>query len=174
MADADWFLVGKIVGFHGLAGELKVQPSTNAISLLEGIEDALLQLPDGQSTPARITKLSGSDRGLRMSFAEFPDRTSAEKLAGAAVLVRRSSLRPLPEDEFWIGDLSGLDAFTTDGAHIGRICSVIDGGNPLLEIAAGDSGKTVMVPFVRALVPLVDLGARRVEIREIPGLLEPQ
>jgi 16S rRNA processing protein RimM len=55
------------------------------------------------------------------------------------------------------------------------VVDVIPAGNDLLEVQLinNDKGqKTVLIPFVKEIAPVVDLQARRVEITPPPGLLE--
>mgnify|MGYP001165484152 FL=1 len=101
------------------------------------------------------------------------DRNAAEALRGVRLFVPRAIL-PVPEpDEFYFDDLTGLDVATTDGESIGVVVSVQDfGTGPLLEV--GESrGATILVPFTREIVPVVDLAAGRIEIDPPVGLLEP-
>ena len=101
------------------------------------------------------------------------DRNAAEALRGVRLFVPRAIL-PVPEpDEFYFDDLTGLDVATTDGESIGVVVSVQDfGTGPLLEV--GESrGATILVPFTREIVPVVDLPAGRIEIDPPVGLLDP-
>jgi len=170
---AELFTVGTIVGFHGLCGEVKVRPETNAPELVLDIESAVVRPPDGRELSLSVKNVRLDRRMLFLLFGGYESRTSVEEFAGAAVLAPRAQLRALDDEEFWISDLVGLSAFTTEGLPIGKVVSIIDGGNQLLEIGSGD-GKTILVPFVRALVPKVDLRTGRLEVAAIPGLLEPQ
>ena len=88
----------------------------------------------------------------------------------------REQLAALENDEWWIEDLIGLEAYTTAGSAIGIVVNIIDGCNQLLEIKGPQTadGKSILVPFVKALVPRVDLSRKRVEIVDLPGLLEAQ
>ena len=88
--------------------------------------------------------------------------------------VDRAQINELEEEEWWVRDLVGLDAYTTEGVHVGTVCDVISGSNQLIEILRldGDKNNTILVPFVKALVPVVDIKARRVEIVNLPGLLD--
>lgn len=168
--------MGKVVGFHGLRGEMKVRPSTNNPDLLLDIEHVTIKLPSGQELEGTVDTVRLDRRLIVLSLAEYADRTAAESLTDAELYVSEDELAPLGQDEWWISDLVGLDAYTTTGERIGKIKSIIDGGNQILEIesAAAADGRTILVPFVKALVPTVDLRAQRVEVVDIPGLLEPQ
>jgi 16S rRNA processing protein RimM len=101
------------------------------------------------------------------------DRDAAEALRGVHLFVPREALPAPDSDEFYFDDLTGLDVETTDGESIGLVVSVQDfGSGPLLEVGKA-RGATVLVPFTREVVPVVDLAARRIEIDPPVGLLEP-
>jgi 16S rRNA processing protein RimM len=104
------------------------------------------------------------------------DRNAVEHLEGAKVYCKESELLPLEEEEFWVTDLVGMDVVTTGGAEVGKVISVIAAGNDLLEIepVGGAGGKTILVPFVKDMVPVVDSKNKRIEVVDVPGLLEPQ
>src|SRR5690606_35495027 len=118
---------------------------------------------------------------LIMAFEGYRDRTSVEHLEGARLFCKEDELLPLEEEEFWVSDLVGLEVFTTQGARVGKVVSIISSGNDLLEVApdsngnSGDAaGKTILVPFVKDIVPTVDMKGKKIEVVDIPGLLEPQ
>ncbi len=170
------FAVGEVVGFHGLRGEVKIVPATNSPDLLLEMKSVEIRLPDSRTLHAGVRSVRLSRRLLFIAFEEWRDRTAVEFLAGAQIFVSREQLAPLSEDEWWVSDLVGLEAYTTGGDIIGKVIAVVDGGNQMLEIqpAGNRQGKTILVPFVQHLVPKVDLQAGRIEVLDLPGLLEPQ
>jgi 16S rRNA processing protein RimM len=176
MAEEYTFPVGDIVGFHGVSGLVKVRPSTNSPDLLLELKTVLARLGKNDDRVLTVTGCDLDKKMLLFRFDGFVDRTAAEALAGARLFARQSELLPLEDEEFWVKDLVGLDVFTVDGKSVGKICSIVYGGNDLIEITpAGDSsGKTILVPFIDSLVPVVDFKRRRVEVVDLPGLLEPQ
>jgi len=166
------FPVGKVVGFHGLRGEIKIRPSTNNPDLLLDVTSVEIVGTDGKREVAAVKDLRIDRRLLLLSLDEYKDRTAVERFIDADVFARRDQLRGLEESEWWISDLVGLAVYTTEGRFIGTICSIIDGANQLLEIAEPDGKRTALVPFVKDLVPLVDIPGGRVEICDIPGLID--
>ena len=101
------------------------------------------------------------------------DRDAAEALRGVLLFVPRAMLPAPDPDEFYFDDLTGLDVETTDGVSLGVVTSVQDfGTGPMLEVGE-TRGATILVPFTRAIVPVVDLAAGRIEIDPPAGLLEP-
>jgi 16S rRNA processing protein RimM len=175
------FPVGVVVGFQALAGEVKVKPSTNSPELLADLDAVRIEYASGmqpeQPKPLLIVSSCRLDRKMLMlKFEGYKDRTSVEHLEGARLFAREDQLLPLEEEEFWVRDLVGLQAYTTKGELVGTISSIIAGSTDLLEIEPANQpkGKTILVPFVKSLVPVVDMRKKRVEIDDIPGLLEPQ
>jgi len=87
------------------------------------------------------------------------DRDAAAKLVNTRLYVERDRLPATDDDEFYVSDLVGLEAFGRDGTPLGRVDAVHDyGGGVSLEIGA------LLVPFTHAAVPEVDLAAGRLTV----------
>ncbi len=160
-----------------MAGEVKIKPQTNNLQLLLGIKEVVAQKAEGAETfKLQVSSRRADKRTLFLRFAGYKDRNAVEPLLGAFLYVRPEELQALESEEFWVKDLVGLDVYTTAGQFVGQVCSIIYGGNDVLEIRRPDDppDKTVLVPFVKDLVPVVDLKGRRLEVVELPGLLEAQ
>jgi 16S rRNA processing protein RimM len=166
------FPVGKIVGFHGLKGEVKIRPQTNNPLLLLDIDDVEI-IAGKERHRVEVKDVKLEKRMLFIKFEHYPDRTSVEHLLDAQVFTTRDQLNELEEDEFWITDLIGLSVYTTEGREVGTISGITGNSAELLEVSSVDKKETYLVPFVKALVPTVDMKARRVEVVDLPGLLEP-
>jgi 16S rRNA processing protein RimM len=168
-------VVGRIGKAHSLRGEVSVDPRTDEPERRFAVGAVLAAARPNGSDPRKLTIKAvrwHQDR-LLISFEEIPDRNAAEASRG---LVLRVTLDPAdaPEDpeEFYDHQLVGLAAYTTEGAAIGEVTEVIHtSGQDLLAIRT--STGEVLVPFVQALVPVVDLAARRLEVADRPGLLTP-
>lgn len=168
------FPVGKVVGMHGLRGIMKIKPSSNNPQLLLDIETVQVVLPNGTIEEANVDTIYLEKRMLFLKLKECVDRTAAEKYLDASISTTRAQLRNLEENEWWVDDLIGLPVFTTDGVEVGTVSDIIGANSELLEIKKKDnsSAEPILVPFVEALVPVVDIVARRVEVVALPGLLD--
>jgi 16S rRNA processing protein RimM len=136
-------------------------------------------LPVGQSIPQPIELVQGrylEGKGLYvLQLAGVSDRTQAEALRDALLVVPASDRPPLDADEFHVLDLIGLEVYDQASQQlIGTVKSLIQAGNDLLEVeyTGRAPGKTVLIPFVKAIVPVVDLKQHRVEITPPVGLIE--
>lgn len=116
--------------------------------------------------PQRIRDLRRADRGHQVAFEGITDRNRAESIRNLEVFV--AARRELGDGEFWPEHLVGLE--------------VRPGGGSVVEVTFGPSqdrlvierdGTRFEVPFVEALVPVVDLEAGYVEVVEIEGLSPP-
>ncbi len=101
-------------------------------------------------------------------------------MRGALLTVDSSTLPPPSDpDEFYDYQLEGLSAQLADGTVVGVVTEVVHGpGGELLVITRGDDdgngggGSEVLVPFVRDIVPTIDLDAGRLVLTPPDGLLD--
>jgi 16S rRNA processing protein RimM len=167
-------LVGIAARAHGLRGELVVDVHTDSPDE-RFAPGAVLTLrragvPDGTVTVDSARPHSGR---LLVRFAEVPDRNAAEAMRGARLLINAAALAPPADpEEFHIHQLEGLRAELEDGSVVGTVREVVHGpGGELLVLARPDL-PDALVPFVRAIVPAVDLDGGRVVLTPPEGLLD--
>jgi 16S rRNA processing protein RimM len=162
-------VVGRITRAHGLRGEVVVQVfSDNPERFAPG---SSMFLEDGRELVIRSVR-PGS-RTL-VTFEGIGDRDAADRLRGETLVVPESMLPELPEGEFWPHQLIGCTVVTESGRSLGEIADVIP--NPANDLwATVDAGGTeTLIPAIREVVASVDLEARRVLVRDIPGLTAPE
>ena len=171
----DWLMVGTVVGAQGLQGEVKINPASDfperftapgARWLRKGHAGAPteLQLRKGRQLPGRSLFI--------VRFDGINNRTAAEALVGHELLVRADDRPQLEEGEFHLLDLVGLEArLSPEGAAMGKVTDLINGGNDLLELTTA-TGRKVLIPFVDAIVPQVHLDHGWLLLTPPPGLLE--
>ncbi len=153
--------VGVIAGAHGVRGDVRVK------SFTEDPRDLVAYGPvtDISGRRAFSLKILGEARGLlRAHVAGIDDRDSAAALAGTELYVERGVLPEAGEDEFYHADLIGLRAEAEDGEELGAVVALYDfGGGDMIEIAQAD-GRGIVLPFTRAVVPVVDIAGGRIVV----------
>lgn len=155
VAAARMVCVGAIAGAYGVRGEARVKSFCAEPSEIERYSP--LTTEDGRAFGLRITRPLKGAFAVRMTGVAT--REEAESLRGTRLYAPRERLPALAEDEFYHADLIGLEVVDTGGAVLGRVRAVHDfGAGDVIEIV-GES--ELMVPFTRAAVPTVDLGAGR-------------
>lgn len=183
MVDSSWMEIGKIVGAHGLKGELRVYPDSDFPERFEKPGPRWLLHP-GETEPTTVNLTSGrflESKGIYViRLREINYRDQAEALRDCRLVVPEGDRLPLEEDEYHILDLIGLSVYDqASQTLLGTVVSVIPAGNDLLEVervgsdaASASSPQRTLIPFVKAIVPVVDLEQRRIEITPPPGLLD--
>jgi 16S rRNA processing protein RimM len=168
-------VVGRVAKAHGVTGELAVDIHTDEPDA-RFAPDATLKakLRDGTRRALHVAATRKHNDRLLIRFAEVLTRDVAETLRGALLLVDVADLPPSEDpDEFYPHELEGLGAQLADGTPVGTVAEVASSpGGDLLVLNLSD-GREVLVPFVRAIVPEVDIPGRRVVLDPPEGLLDP-
>jgi len=145
-------LLGRILGPHGLKGEVKIKSFT--ADPLAVASYGPVTAPDGRRFKLERARLQGDV--VIAALKGVADRTFAESLKGLELSVTRDDL-PEPEDgEFYQADLVGLPVVDESGREIGEVAGFQNfGAGDLVEIRRAD-GRTSFVPFADAMVPVVE------------------
>ena len=175
-------IVGRAGRPHGIRGEVVIGVRTDEPDLRFAVgaavdaassPDEADAVPDQRLTIASKRWHSGQ---LLVSFAGITDRTAASELTGSWLSVDSSQLPDTGDpDEFRDHELIGLNVRTAGGELVGMVTDVLHYGQDLLVVrrAEGAAGGECLVPFVKAIVPEVDVAAGLLVIDPPPGLLDP-
>lgn len=162
--------VAQIGAPHGVRGEVRLWPFTADPMALS--EYGMLQSEDG-AQQFEIETLRPAKDHLIARLHGVADRTAAERLKNLKLYVPRERLPPPEADEFYYTDLLGLPVFDTRGAQLGAVAAVHNfGAGDLLEVQPAAGGAPVLLTFTQAVVPLVDLSARRVVVDPPAGTFD--
>jgi 16S rRNA processing protein RimM len=176
-------VVGRIGRPHGIRGEVVIGVRTDEPDLRFAVGATL----DARSTSddAGPENGAGGERltvasvrwhsgQLLVAFSGITDRTAASELTGSWLSVDSSQLPDTGDpDEFRDYELIGLSVRTCAGDPVGVVTDVLHYGQDLLVVRRQDEpGGEALVPFVKAIVPEVDLRAGVVVIDPPPGLLD--
>lgn len=171
-------VVGRIGKPHGLRGEVTVDVRTDEPERRYAVGSRLrAEPPKGSASPLRALTVASSrwhQTTLLVAFEEIADRNAAEAARGIVLHATvPADETPADPDEYYDHQLVGLAAYDLEGAELGTVTGLVHGGaQDLLAIRTPD-GRDTLVPFVKALVPEVDLEAGRVVVADRPGLVTP-
>ncbi|MFT3799315.1 ribosome maturation factor RimM [Microbacterium sp.] len=169
--------VGRLVKAHGLKGALKLELYTDD--------------PDGRFVPGAVFTLqvpeSSPWHGKTVTVREFrwmnthpvvffdevEDRSAAETIVRAILWIDQDESAPVEDDAWYDHQLVGLDV-VRDGASVGRVIRVdhLPAQDLLIVRPSGDSQGEILVPFVSAIVPEVDIAGGKVVVTPPAGLFE--
>jgi 16S rRNA processing protein RimM len=166
-------VVGRIGRPHGIRGEVSVDVRTDEPErrLAPG---ATVRTDPAAAGPLTIATGRVHSGRLLLSFESHRDRGAAERLRGVLLVADVDPAeRPEDPDEFYDHQLVGLAVRSVAGDSVGTLAEVLHlPGQDVLAVTRPD-GTEVLVPFVREIVPEVDLDAGAVVVDPPPGLLSP-
>jgi 16S rRNA processing protein RimM len=188
--------VGQIVRPHGIRGEVIVDVRTDEPAARFAVGATLIterpqpkrlaSAPDSGSSdepglgvrwqlpPTLTIEVVRSHQGrLIVTFEGVCDRMVADELRGVALWVDGAQVPPPDDpDEFHDHQLIGLSAVTLAGETVGRIARIDHAPAADLLVLRRSDGGTALVPFVKAIVPEVDLAGGRVIVDPPEGLFD--
>ena len=163
--------LGAIAGGHGVAGAVRIK------SFTAEPKDVAAYGPLSDESGERVFRIKVTGMSKSMVLAEIEgvdDRTAAAALKGVRLYVARACLPAAEQEEYYHDDLVGLAVDLADGVRLGTVSAVHDfGAGDMIEVERPGPAASILVPFTRAVVPVVDLAAGRLVIDPPPGLLEP-
>ena len=167
--------VGRLSKPHGLKGGIKLELFTDNPEL-RFVPGAIfhLQVPEDSPWFGRTIEMrelrwfNASPVGF---FDEITDRTAAEGIVKAILWIDDDAVAQGEEENAWYDhQLVGL-AVVRDDVKVGTVAEVQHFPAQDLLVVSTDHG-TVLVPFVEAIVPSVDMEAGVVHVTPPTGLFE--
>lgn len=167
----EWITIGQILKPHGYCGFVKVQPMTDVSHRFSDLKRVWLEWPDSRRQEVQVEEWRSSPGVQLMKVQTIQNPEDAESLRGAYILVPRSDVPPLPEGQYYVFELIGLQVLTESGDDIGEVQDVMSLPANDVYVVQGRYGE-VLIPTTRDIIVSIDLAAKRLIIRPIPGLLD--
>jgi 16S rRNA processing protein RimM len=173
-------VVGRVGRPHGIRGDLTVQVRTDDPDLRFAAGSVLATEPAARG-PLTVESSRWHSGRLLVRFVGHADRDSAEDLRGTLLVMDSAEVGPPADpDEFHDYQLIGLNVRTVAGEPVGVVTDVLHQGQDLLVIQPPSGGRAapgpapgqVLIPFVAAIVPEVDIKAGQLVIDPPPGLID--
>ena len=173
----EWLTVGLITSCHGINGQVKVKSLSDFEErfLIPGIR----WLQKDNEPPSKIELTSGYKQPGKEIFIikleGINTRNNAEKLKKHKILVKTNQLPKLKKEEFHLLELVNLQVKTLENNEfklIGKVINLENEKNNLLVVELLENQKKVLIPFVKEIVPLVDIKNNFLIINPPNGLLD--
>jgi 16S rRNA processing protein RimM len=174
---SEWLVVGLITSCHGINGQVKVKSLSDFDERF--LNPGMRWLQKEYETPAVIKLTSGFKQPGKetfiIKFQGINTRNHAEQLKKFKILVKTDKLPKLKKEEFHLLELINLEVKTLENDEfktIGKVINLENERNNLLVVELFKNQKEVYVPFVKEIVPLVDIKNNFLIINPPKGLLE--
>ena len=162
--------IGTISTTHGLKGEVKVFPATD----LERFEDLSYVLLDTGREKLRlnIEQVRYFKNLVILKFEEFTDISDVEKYRGKELWIPREDAQPLEENEYYIGDLIGMEVLDEMDRRIGKIQDVLQSGANDVYVISREDKEDLLLPAIHDCVLSVDVENARMCVHLLKGMEE--
>ena len=172
MQDLDLFRVGVIANTHGVKGEVKVFPTTDAPERFKKLKSVILD-----AKREKITLEIQSARFFKnlviVKFKGIDDINDIEKYKGCDLYVTRENATPLDEGEYYIADLIDMKVVNDEGKVLGVLYDVMQtGANDVFVVNLNDSDKELLLPNIPECVLNVDLEQKVITVHVLDGLMD--
>lgn len=174
-----WVGIGVVTAPHGIHGEVRVHVETDFPErFADGADITLLTPPQGPvrrkvsiaerdtwpATRRRIAHVRPHKGFMLLELEGIEDRDAAETLRGCEIVIPRSQVKPLPEGQWYLFELEGLEVYDQNGTIVGILEEVLQGAaNDVYVVRAAD-GREVLVPAVKQFLKEVDIAKGRMTV----------
>ena len=162
-------IVGKFRRPHGIKGEIRMSVLTDFPDL---IKPGQIVYAGERYHPYTIKDIRWHGGDMLVSLEELPDRTAVEIFRNIMVYMKGEDTPELPEGEYYIHQLVGLDVITDQDQNLGKIKEIlVTGANDVYLVDTG-SGKDILLPVTDEVVLDINQDKGFVLVHIIPGLLD--
>ena len=169
----DLIVTGKIIGAHGVRGEIKVFPLTDDARRFLSMKRCFLTGPKLEDSKETCVVSARLDKGIVLVMLEgLNDRDKAQALHGRYISVSRSDAVPLPKGRYYTADLIGMTVTDDERGELGQVSDCIEAGSGHILSIKRKGKKDLLIPFVK--VYCYDVSVENASIRcKLPdGLYE--
>jgi 16S rRNA processing protein RimM len=163
--------VGKIIGPHGIKGQMKVHSYSGNFESLNAARCVHLKSADGILQEFSLTSINANTGKFIISLKGFDDINQVEHIVGNELCLKRRNLPELSDDEYYWNDLIGLRVETIDGSLLGSISDIFETGSSDIYVVTG-AEREYLIPAIADVIHLVDIEHGRIIITPLDGLLD--
>ena len=164
--------VGVVVKAHGVRGELKVFPTTDSPQRFQDLSHVYLDTGREDYRECKILGVKSVNKFAVLKLEGISSMDEAESYRGKTLWIPREEAQPLGEDEYYIGDLIGMDVVLEDGSPFGVLKDVMETGANDVYVIEHKDGKEYLFPAIKSCILDVDLDRQEMTVHILDGLLD--
>ena len=162
--------VGAVTSTHGLAGEVKVFPTTDDPKRFKKLKKVLLDTGKGMRE-LEVVQVKFFKNLVILKFRGCDKIEDVMGFKGRELYVTRENAVKLKKNEYFVADLIGMKVFLEDGSYLGTLDDVLQtGANDVYEVHMED-GREVLIPAIRQCILAVDTEEEKMTVHLLEGLL---
>lgn len=168
MTPPAFLLVGKLHRPHGVRGEMIMSVMTDFPERLK--PGTVVYLGVGHD-PVTIKSIRHHNRGVLIALEGYTSREEVAPLRNVEMFVPAEDRPPLPEGEYYLHEIFGLQVVTDEGVTLGVVADWLETGANGVFIVHDEEGKEILLPDIDEVILKIDLEAGQMIVHLLEGLV---
>jgi len=162
--------VGQIVNTFGIKGQVKVVPFTNDIERFDELRKVYIMNRKNRKE-VEIENVKYHKNMVLLKFKGLDKIEDVEIFKNCYLEIDRKDGKPLEEGEYYIIDLIGLDVYTDEGTHLGKVDDIYNTGSNDIYVVKDELGKQILLPYIDDVIKEINLESHKIIVHLIEGLV---
>lgn len=163
-----FLMVGKLHRPHGVRGEMIMSVMTDFPERL--VPETVIYLGI-EHQPMTIKTIRHHNRGVLIAFVGYDSREAVDHLRNQDLFVRTEDRPPLPDGEYYVHEIIGLEVITEGGEVLGRVADWFETGANGVFVVRDEEGKEILLPDIDEIVVKIDLEKGEMTVHLLEGLV---
>lgn len=159
--------VGQIVNTHGLKGEVKVNPWTDAPEVFEAFDEVYL----ADETVYKIENVRYQKNCALLKLSGIDVIEKAERLKNKILMAKREIFDALPDDTYLVADIKGLTVKDEEIIY-GTVDDVITTGSNDVYIVKSEGRKDILIPAIKDVILEINVKEGYILVNMPKGLID--
>lgn len=165
--------IAQVLNTHGVRGEVKAVPLSDFAERYYSLKDVYVERNNSFQV-CTVQSVRWNKNNLLIKFEGIDNPEQAALLKNKYLMIDIEDTVPLPEDNYYLFEIVGLDVFDEDGNKLGKIQDVLQTSANDVYVVQGDNDKEILIPALKKLVRSIDI-EKNTMIVELPsGLLDKE
>ena len=162
--------IGQIVNTFGIKGQVKVVPFTDNVERFEELKKVYI-VNKKQRLEVEIENVKYHKNMVLLKFKGLEKIEDVEIYKNYYIEIDRKDGKPLEEGEYYIVDLIGLDVYSDEGTHLGKVDDIYNTGSNDIYVVKDELGKQILLPYIDEVVKEINLESHKIIVHLIEGLV---
>lgn len=165
-----YFEVGQIVNTFGVMGLVKVKAFTDDLERFETLKKVYVCKKE-KLEEVEIEEVKYHKGMVLLKLKGINNMNEAESLKGLYLKIDRKDAKKLPEGTYFIADLIGLDVYSDENVHLGKLDDIFNAGANDVYVVKDESGKQLLLPGIPDVIKNIDLENEKIIVHLLKGLI---
>ena len=161
--------VGAVTSTHGLAGEVKVFPTTDDPKRFKKLKQVLLDTGKDM-LPLGVEHVKFFKNMVILKFKGYDRIEDIMGFKGKNLYVTRENAVKLQKDEYFIADMIGMRVFSTEGEELGTLTDVLQTGANDVYVVEQEGAQQLLLPAIKDCIRDIDMEQMVMTVYLMPGL----